>query len=120
MASKWLLPGCQAEGCIRPEKLMFAMKIVLSLFFAAFAVAQTKPQYEVYAIRYATIPDFQVSQLVAGADPARKLDIAMMVWLIKGNGRNILVDAGFYREQFFKQWHVTNYVRPSESIRRPE
>ncbi len=82
------------------------------------AFAQTKPQYEVYAIRYATIPDFQVSQLVAGADPARKMDIAMMVWLVKGNGRNILVDAGFYREQFFKQRHVTDYVKPSESIRR--
>jgi glyoxylase-like metal-dependent hydrolase (beta-lactamase superfamily II) len=82
------------------------------------AFAETKPQYEVYAIRYATIPDFQVSQLVAGADPARKTDIAMMVWLLKGNGRNILVDAGFYREQFFKQWHVTDYVKPSESLRR--
>ena len=39
--------------------------------------------------------------LVAGADPSRKLDIAMMVWLVRGNGRNILVDSGFYHEQFF-------------------
>jgi len=82
------------------------------------AQPQPKPQYEVFAIRYATIPDFQVSQLVEGADRARKLDIAMMVWLVKGNGRNILVDSGFYREQFFKQWHVNDFVKPSEAVAR--
>ena len=64
------------------------------------------PVYEVFAIRYASIPDFPVSALIAGADPQRKLSIAMTVWLIRGNGRNILVDSGFYRPQFFKQFKV--------------
>jgi len=85
---------------------------------ASSLTGQTKPQYEVYAIRYATIPDFAVSGLVAGADPARKMDIAMMVWLLRGSGKNILVDSGFYRDQFFKQWHVTEFVKPSEAIKR--
>ena len=80
--------------------------------------AQPKPQYEIYAIRYATIPDFAVSGLVAGADRARKLDIAMMVWLVRGGGRNILVDSGFYRDQFFKQWHVTEFAKPSDAVKR--
>lgn len=53
-----------------------------------------------------------------GADRGRKLDIGMMVWLVRGAGRNILVDAGFYREQFFRQWHVTDYVKPSDTLRR--
>lgn len=75
-----------------------------------------KPVYEVYAIRYAVLPNFPVAGLVKGADPARKLDIAMMVWLIKGNGRNILVDSGFYRDQFFKQWDVKDFVKPSEAV----
>jgi len=82
------------------------------------AAAQPKPQYEVYAIRYATIPDFAVSGLVAGAEAGRKLDIAMMVWLVRGGGRNILVDSGFYRDQFFKQWHVTGFVKPSDAVKR--
>src|ERR1043166_1419907 len=77
---------------------------------AATLGAQPKPQYEGYAIRYATIPGFAVSGLVAGADPARKMDIAMMVWLVRGGGKNILVDAGFYREQFFKQWKVEDLL----------
>ena len=75
------------------------------------------PTYEVYAISYAVIPDFPVASLVAGADGSRKLDIQMMVWLLKGsNGANILVDSGFYRDKFFKQWKVKDFVKPSEAI----
>jgi glyoxylase-like metal-dependent hydrolase (beta-lactamase superfamily II) len=78
--------------------------------------AQPKPQYEIYAIRYATVPGFAVSGLIEGADPSRKIDIAMMVWLIRANGRNLLFDSGFYRDQFMKQWKPTEYVKPSESV----
>jgi glyoxylase-like metal-dependent hydrolase (beta-lactamase superfamily II) len=90
----------------------------LFLAVAAAAFGQAKPQYEVFAVKYATIPDFAVNQLVAGADPGRKLDSAMLVWLIRGNGKTILFDAGFYRDQFFKQWHVTDFVKPSDAVRR--
>ena len=95
-----------------------ALGILLFLSALAIAGAQTekKPQYEVYAIRYATIPDFPVAALIKGADPARKLDIAMTVWLVRGNGRNILVDSGFYRQQFFKQWKVNDFAKPSEAL----
>src|SRR5215471_17419244 len=75
-----------------------------------------KPVYEVYAVRYAELPDFPVAGLVKGADPSRKLDIAMAVWLVKGDGRNILVDSGFYRDQFFKQWKVKDFIKPSEAV----
>jgi glyoxylase-like metal-dependent hydrolase (beta-lactamase superfamily II) len=81
------------------------------------ATAQSKPQYEIYAIRYATLPGFDVADLVAGADPARKLDIAMMIWLVRGNGHNILVDSGFYREHFFKEWKVNDFVKPSDALK---
>jgi glyoxylase-like metal-dependent hydrolase (beta-lactamase superfamily II) len=75
------------------------------------------PQYEVYAVRYATLSDFPVAGLVKGADPSRKLDIAMTVWLVKGNGHVILVDSGFYREQFLKQWKPKDFVKPTEAIK---
>src|SRR5215475_7640456 len=70
------------------------------------------PVYEVFAVRYASIPDFPVSALVTGADRERKLSIAMTVWLVRGNGRNILVDSGFYRPQFFKNWKVEGFLKP--------
>ena len=82
-------------------------------FLALPALAQP---YEVYAIRYATIADFPVAGLVKGADASRKLDIAMMIWLVRGGGRNILVDSGFYRPQFFKSWKVADFVRPDEAV----
>jgi glyoxylase-like metal-dependent hydrolase (beta-lactamase superfamily II) len=90
--------------------------LILATALAAPLLAQPKPRYEIYAIRYATVADFAVSSLVAGADRSRKMDIAMMVWLVRGNGRNILVDSGFYRDQFFKQWRPKDFVKPSEAI----
>jgi len=91
--------------------------LLISCFLALPCLAQQgKPQYEVYAIRYATLPDFPVSALVKGADKERKLDIAMIVWLIRGNGRTVLVDSGFYRDQFLKQWTVKDFMKPSDAV----
>ena len=90
------------------------MRKILMLFaFAGLAATQT---YEIYGIRYATIKDFSVAGLVAGADKDRKMDIAMYVWLIKGGGKNILFDAGFYREKFMRRWHPSDYQKPSDAL----
>lgn len=86
------------------------------LLFTLLAVPAFAQPYEVFAIRYATIPGFPVEGLIKGADPARKMDIAMLVWLIRGGGRNILVDSGFYRPQFFKNWKVKDFYRPDEAV----
>jgi glyoxylase-like metal-dependent hydrolase (beta-lactamase superfamily II) len=99
-------------------KLMRILSLALLLATAITAVAQTSPRYEIYAIRYATLPDYPVSELVAGADPARKADLAMMIWLVRGNGRNILVDSGFYHDRFFKDWQVKDFTKPSDTLGR--
>jgi glyoxylase-like metal-dependent hydrolase (beta-lactamase superfamily II) len=83
---------------------------------AAAPAQGARPVYEVFAVRYASIPDFPVNALIAGADPARKFPIAMTVWLVRGNGRNILVDSGFYRPQFFKNWKVEEFLKPSDAV----
>ena len=94
--------------------------IGLALIFATApgSVAQSKLVYEVYAIRYATLPDFPASELLPGVEPARKLDLAMMVWLARGNGRIILVDSGFYHDHFFKEWQVKDFTKPSDALKR--
>jgi glyoxylase-like metal-dependent hydrolase (beta-lactamase superfamily II) len=94
--------------------------VSLALVFASGfgASAQSKPEYEIYAIQYATLPGFPVSELVMGADPARKMDIAMMIWLVRGNGHNILVDSGFYHDRFFKDWKVNDFTKPSAALSR--
>ncbi len=47
-----------------------------------------------------------------------KVDVDFVVWLIRGGGRNILFDSGFHRERWFKQWKVTDYLRPDEAVRQ--
>jgi len=94
----------------------FARLSIAIVIVTASLVAQ--PIYEVYAIRYATLKDFSVGGLVAGEDRSRKMDIAMMFWLIKGSGHNILFDCGFYRDQFMRQWHPADYEKPSVAIER--
>jgi glyoxylase-like metal-dependent hydrolase (beta-lactamase superfamily II) len=74
--------------------------------------------YDVYAVRYASLP-FRVSGLIAGADTSRRLDIAMMVWLVKGPGnRNVLVDAGFYRPDLVTRWKPKDFVTPAQAVAR--
>jgi glyoxylase-like metal-dependent hydrolase (beta-lactamase superfamily II) len=75
--------------------------------------------YEVYAVRYGTLERFPVAALVAGADTGRRADIALMVWLARlPGGRNVLVDAGFYREKFLRRWRPAAYERPSDALAR--
>jgi glyoxylase-like metal-dependent hydrolase (beta-lactamase superfamily II) len=42
----------------------------------------------------------------------------MMIWLVRGDSRNILVDSGFYHERFFKDWQVKDFTKPSETLKR--
>jgi glyoxylase-like metal-dependent hydrolase (beta-lactamase superfamily II) len=99
-------------------RLLFATMLMASTMFPLYTnEANQKQTYEVYAISYGIIPDFPVAGLVAGADQKRKLDIQMMVWLLKGSDHNnVLVDTGFYRDKFFKQWKVRDFQKPSEAL----
>jgi glyoxylase-like metal-dependent hydrolase (beta-lactamase superfamily II) len=97
-------------------KRVCLLSAAVLVVWSSIAVAQTKPTYEVYAIRYASLPDFPVSDLVSGADRARKLDLAMTIWLVRGGGHNVLVDAGFYHDRFFKDWKVKEFIKPSDAL----
>jgi glyoxylase-like metal-dependent hydrolase (beta-lactamase superfamily II) len=81
-------------------------------------VSPAAPLWDAYAIRYATVPNFRVAGLIAGVDTSRRLDIAMMVWLLKGNGRNVLVDAGFHRPDLIQRWKPADYLEPSAAVAR--
>lgn len=81
------------------------------------ARAQAPATWEALAIRYATLPAFRVAGLVAGADTARRMDIAMMVWLLRGpGGRTVLVDAGFKRPDLLARWKPAAFIRPDSAV----
>lgn len=91
--------------------------VALAFGLGALPIGADADKYEVYAVRYATLANFPVSSLIAGADRARRLDIAMMIWVLKGiDGRVAIVDSGFHRDQYFKQFTVKDFVKPSEAI----
>lgn len=95
------------------------MKRFLLAYVLAALIAGTAgtPEYSIQAIRYATSPDVPVSELVIGAHKDEKIDIAMVVWLIRGGGHKILFDSGFHRDTFIKDFPMKDYLRPDEAVR---
>ena len=94
-----------------------ATAVLAALIVIAPRVRAEADKYDVYAVRFATISSFPVSSLVAGADRTRRLDIAMTVWVLKGlDGRIALVDSGFHRDQYFRQFAVKDFILPSDAI----
>src|SRR2546423_1841703 len=92
--------------------------LVLSAFLAiSGASALAGPEYSIEAIRYGTLPRFPLPALMIGAPADEKLDIAMVVWLIRGGGHNILLDSGFHRESWLKEFPITEFARPDEAVR---
>jgi len=83
---------------------------------SSLAQDQSHPTYEVYALSYGVYPDFPVSALLAGADKTGKIDLQMMIWLIKSPGKNILVDTGCYHENVVKGKGIQNLIKASDAI----
>jgi glyoxylase-like metal-dependent hydrolase (beta-lactamase superfamily II) len=121
----WWMPMKQNHAARRV--VILASLAIFGLFAALVSARTATPSwrsnrtapesaYEVYAIRYGTLKSFPLGELVKGEDKNKKIDIALMIWLVKGNGRNILVDSGFYRDAFMKQWKPADYMQPSEAL----
>jgi glyoxylase-like metal-dependent hydrolase (beta-lactamase superfamily II) len=94
------------------KKLFCQFLLILSL---AVPVA-TSPEYSIQAIRYASAED-EVAGLVMGAPKGEKIDIAMVIWLVRGGGHNVLFDSGYHRDTFLKYFPATEYIRPDEAVK---
>jgi glyoxylase-like metal-dependent hydrolase (beta-lactamase superfamily II) len=98
------------------EKLI-VKRFMLAVIFAALLGGSSTPEYSIQAIRYASSPGVPVSELVVGGPKDVKIDIAMVVWLIRGGGHTILFDSGFHRDTFLKYFTMTDYLRPDEAVK---
>ena len=97
------------------KRLAFALVFLVAMVAAI--AATPSAEYSIQGIRYADSLAEPVANLVMGAPKEEKVDIAMVVWLIRGGGRNILFDSGFHRETFLKYFPVKNYLRPDEAVK---
>jgi glyoxylase-like metal-dependent hydrolase (beta-lactamase superfamily II) len=109
------------RACVTTEnhavtRILFS--ILLCGWFTAQSGSAPPVTYDVFAVRFGVIPSFPVSGLVAGADRERRLDIPVMVWLLKGsNGRTVLVDSGFFRPRLVERWKVRDFRSPADAVR---
>ncbi|HSL69430.1 MAG TPA: N-acyl homoserine lactonase family protein [Longimicrobiales bacterium] len=78
--------------------------------------AAAPPSYSIQAVRYATIPQFPLASLIPGSPADARLDIAMVFWLIRGDGRVVLFDSGFHRENWRTQFKVADFLRPDSAL----
>src|SRR6266849_10382142 len=101
------------------RKFLFIVSLLFIVMLPISARVRTSKgaTYEVYALSYGVYPAFPVSGLIAGADKDRKIDLQMMIWLVKGpGGRNVLVDTGCYHENVVKGKGIKNLIKASEAI----
>ncbi len=95
----------------------FLFAVLFAALSSVWAAPPPTPDYSIQAIRYASSPDVPVSALVVGGPKDLKVDIAMVVWLIRGGGRTILFDSGFHRDTFLKYFPMKDYLRPDEAVK---
>jgi glyoxylase-like metal-dependent hydrolase (beta-lactamase superfamily II) len=92
-------------------------RLMLAGAAAALMGATAPVDYSIQAIRYGVSPGIPVGALVVGGPKDEKVDVDFVVWLIRGGGHNVLFDSGFYRDRWFKQWKITDYLRPDGAVK---
>ena len=79
--------------------------------------AQAPPSYEIYALKYFGIHSTPVSEMALGAPAKDTINTVFMYWLIRGNNRIILVDAGFLKDlDIYRELKTSFYIRPDSVL----
>jgi len=96
-------------------KLGFCVALLIAA--TVISVRAQSLAYKVYAIRFAVSGrPFSVADWAKGPK-SDSVKINFVIWLIEGNGRYILVDAGFLNDiEDAKEFEVVNYIRPDSAI----
>jgi glyoxylase-like metal-dependent hydrolase (beta-lactamase superfamily II) len=92
----------------------------ITMFTASLLALSQSVNYQVYALRLTPGQKVPASLFAVDAPQDVSINVVFMVWLIRdGNGRNILVDAGFHNDiEEAKQLGVTDYIRPDSALLR--
>src|ERR1700704_2037501 len=96
------------------KSILLTISIIL-LFLVARAQTET---YRVYALKFASMKHPTPISVWADKGPDKdSVKIDFSVWLIRGNGKNILLDAGFLNDiPDAKEFEVINYIRPDSTL----
>lgn len=106
--------------CAAAQRAALAVLGVALTGIGVYGQGDTKPaspEYSIEAIRYATSPAVRLDELVVNGPKDQKVDIAMVVWLIRGGGHTILFDSGFHTDTHLKEFPMQDYLRPDEAVK---
>ncbi len=98
------------------KQLAWVTRILFIALFALLPAGAATPEYSIQAIRYANSPGDSVADLVIGAPKEEKIDTVYVIWLIRGGRRNVLLDSGSHRQEWFK-YTMTDRLRPDEAVK---
>lgn len=80
-------------------------------------LAQDSAKYEVYAIRFNRSGLWPLSFAAAGGSEKDSIEACDMFWLLVGNKKHILVDAGHLDNAFSRGW-LHDYIRPDSALQK--
>jgi glyoxylase-like metal-dependent hydrolase (beta-lactamase superfamily II) len=81
------------------------------------AQAESAARYRIDAIRYGRSRVTE-DKVFADGSRGRKRDFAWLLWLVRGNGRTVLVDTGFEDPARAQAWHISDFVRPTRRLQQ--
>src|ERR1700679_1411955 len=92
--------------------------LLLQMLVTIYGAQAQSARYTVYAIKFASVAHrFPISDWADKGPKTDSVSIDFMVWLVKGAGKNILVDAGFLKDiPEGKDFEVVNYIRPDSAL----
>lgn len=88
---------------------MKKLSLLILLFIQTGSYSQNSNVYEVYAIRFSKSWFVKLSEIAVGATDKDSVEGCNMFWLLKGNGKNILVDAGFLSKS-------KDFIKPDSAL----
>lgn len=97
------------------KRTIFSL-VFITIGFTAFSQANN---YEVYALKFATLNfKIPVAMLAVGTTRNDSTNICYMVYVVKGNNRTVLVDAGFTETPPMYNMRAFTYIRPDSILKR--
>ncbi|MFQ5856315.1 MAG: MBL fold metallo-hydrolase [Anaerolineae bacterium] len=97
--------------------LAFCLLLIWPWMFAqpAFGMAGAPDRYRVYGVSYGH-SSYREDKIIHGGSSSESMPFEWLFWIIKGNGRTILVDTGFEDPEIADDWDISDYVRPAERL----
>lgn len=106
------------KNTYKQSKLRIGILIFLQVIITFKGFSQND-KYEIYALKFASLNfKMPVAFAAVGSTSKDSTQICYMIYLIKGNGRNILVDAGFTEPLKKYPMQAFTYERPDALLKR--